>query len=75
VEPDPGAFAHGLVTLEDNTEVIYKVSGLYAPASDHAIAWDDPKLAIAWPRPAEHYILSPKDSAAPKLAEALGLFE
>ena len=43
----PKGFAHGFVTLEDDTEVLYKVSGLYSPAHERAIRFDDPAVGIA----------------------------
>ena len=64
----PEGFAHGFMTLEDNTEVSYKVSALYSPEHDRSIRWDDPAIGIEWPaelRP----ILSAKDHAAPLLAD------
>jgi len=66
----PAGFAHGFCTLEDDTEIAYKVSAPYDPALDRAIAWDDPALAISWPVTREAAILSPKDRAAPLLADA-----
>ncbi|MBI3179370.1 MAG: dTDP-4-dehydrorhamnose 3,5-epimerase [Deltaproteobacteria bacterium] len=64
----PPGFAHGFLALSD-AEVIYKQTGYHAPAHERAIAWNDPALAIAWPRPDP--ILSAKDAAAPRLAEVL----
>ncbi len=64
----PRGFLHGFVTLEPDTEVLYKVDAPYSRAHDGAVAWDDPDLAIAWPLDAAP-VLSEKDRAAPRLAD------
>lgn len=66
----PVGFAHGFCTLTDATIVAYKVTAAYDPALDRAIAWDDPALAIAWPVAPDAALLSAKDRAAPRLADA-----
>ncbi|XBQ16887.1 MAG: dTDP-4-dehydrorhamnose 3,5-epimerase [Oceanicaulis sp.] len=68
----PEGFLHGFVTLTPGTRVFYKVTAPYSAAHDGAIAWDDPDLAIDWPVDAP--ILSDKDAAAPRLANAAPLF-
>jgi dTDP-4-dehydrorhamnose 3,5-epimerase len=64
----PEGFAHGFVTLEDDTEVTYKVSALYSPEHDRSIRFDDPAIGIEWPLDGEP-VLSDKDAAAPLLAD------
>lgn len=66
----PKGFAHGFVTLTDDTEVIYKVTDLYSPEHDRSIRFDDPQIAIDWPFPASGLTLSEKDRNAPFLADA-----
>jgi dTDP-4-dehydrorhamnose 3,5-epimerase len=65
----PIGFAHGFVTLEDHSEVMYKVSDYYAPSSDGGIRWDDPDVAIDWPLPKSGAVLSPKDMMLPFLRD------
>lgn len=61
----PTGFAHGFCTLTDNTEVIYKVSAGYAPASEGGIMWNDPQIGIAWPSMLTAPILSDRDLSWP----------
>lgn len=71
----PGGFLHGFVTLEPETEVLYKVTGGYYDATaERGVIWDDPDLALPWPveRAAVH--LSGKDSRLPRLAECAAWF-
>lgn len=66
----PKGFAHGFITLTDDTEVIYKVTDDYAPEHDRSIRFDDPSIGINWPIPASGVQLSDKDKNAPLLANA-----
>jgi dTDP-4-dehydrorhamnose 3,5-epimerase len=45
----PEEFAHGFLTLEDNTEVFYQMSEFYYPDSARGIRWNDPAFSIDWP--------------------------
>lgn len=65
----PQGFAHGFIALEDDTDVLYKVTAAYSPASERTIRFDDPALGIDWPVDRSQIILSPKDESAPLLAE------
>lgn len=71
----PAGFAHGYVTLEDDCEVIYKVTDYYAPQCDRGIAWNDPALAIDWRFPAADLVLSDKDRKQPSLADSAPAFQ
>ena len=64
----PAGFAHGLMTLEADTEVLYKVSDYYAPDHDRGILWNDPALGIDWPITECEAVLSDKDRGQPLLS-------
>ena len=70
----PAGFAHGFLTLEDNTEVLYKVSDFYSPEHERGILWSDPALKVSWPEIDSELILSEKDKKYPPLKNAV-LFE
>jgi dTDP-4-dehydrorhamnose 3,5-epimerase len=70
----PVGFAHGLVTLEPNTEVLYKVSNVYSPEHDKGVLWSDPTLAIDWPVNAADAILSDKDRSQPMFSDLPAYF-
>lgn len=64
----PRGFAHGYSTLTDDCELAYKVDGLYAPATEGGIIWNDPDLAIDW-RVTGEPVLSDKDKVLPRLRD------
>ena len=64
----PVGFAHGYMTLEPDTEVIYKVSDHYAPAHETGLLWNDPALGIGWPLPESEAVLSDRDRGLPSFA-------
>ena len=57
----PEGFAHGFITLEDETEVTYQVSEFYTPGAEQGIRWDDPAFNIEWPL--DPKIISEKDKS------------
>jgi dTDP-4-dehydrorhamnose 3,5-epimerase len=71
----PRGFAHGFLTLEDETIFSYKVDSYYSAEHDRGIAYDDPAIGIEWPMPAKELILSDKDTRQPKLEESEELFD
>ena len=62
----PAGFAHGFLTLTDDTEVTYLVSSYYAPKAGVGVRYDDPALGISWPR--EVTQISAQDQGWPLLA-------
>ncbi len=71
----PAGFGHAFVTLEDDTEILYRVSQHYSKDHDAAIRWNDPDIGVAWPVGEADVILSQKDTAAPLLRDARALFD
>ena len=66
----PPGFLHGLCTLEDNTEIVYKMAcSEYDPATECGALWNDPDLALPWPVAPDRAILSEKDRVRPRLAD------
>lgn len=64
----PKGFAHGFLALEEDTVVYYKSTFGHAPAAERSLSYCDPAVGIEWPL--EPKLISPKDAAAPTLAEA-----
>lgn len=65
----PEGFAHGFLTLEDDTDFLYKCTAPYAPQSEHTLAWDDPAVGIEWPKLGMAPIISEKDARGVALAD------
>ena len=65
----PKGFAHGFITLTEDTEVQYKVDELYSPEHDRGIAYNDTTINIDWPLEGTP-ILSDKDKVAKSLQDA-----
>ncbi|PYQ58835.1 MAG: dTDP-4-dehydrorhamnose 3,5-epimerase [Acidobacteria bacterium] len=65
----PPGFAHGFCVMSESAHVLYKCTTFYEKDDEIALLWNDPEVGIAWPT--ETPLLSPRDQAAPKLAEIL----
>jgi dTDP-4-dehydrorhamnose 3,5-epimerase len=61
----PAGLAHGFLTLEDDTQLLYLLSGHHAPGHEIGVRWDDPTLAVAWP--ATPSVISERDASLPTL--------
>ncbi len=59
----PEGVAHGFLTLEPHTDVIYQIAPAYRPGHEAGVRWDDPAFAITWPAPPA--LISPRDAAYP----------
>lgn len=68
----PEGFAHGFLTLEDNTIFSYKCSNFYNKASEDSLVWNDPNLDIDWK--IDRPILSEKDKISKMFNEFKSLF-
>lgn len=56
----PERFAHGYITLEDNTDTSYMVGEYYTPGVEGGLMYDDPRLGLRWPIPVQ--CISEKDA-------------
>ncbi|WP_298174890.1 dTDP-4-dehydrorhamnose 3,5-epimerase [Novosphingobium sp.] len=65
----PQGFAHGFLTLEDDTDFLYKCDAPYAPQHEHSLAWDDPDVGIEWPLDGIEVQLSAKDAKGTRLSD------
>lgn len=63
----PQGFAHGFLTLENDTFFAYKCTDYYVPEADAGIMWNDPEIGIDWPKLDVDVIVSKKDQVHPLL--------
>jgi dTDP-4-dehydrorhamnose 3,5-epimerase len=66
----PPGFVHGFYTVSEFAQVEYKCTDVYDPGHELSILWNDPDLAVDWPLSGESPVLSPKDAAGLRLADA-----
>ncbi|BDC39231.1 dTDP-4-dehydrorhamnose 3,5-epimerase [Paraburkholderia terrae] len=64
----PAGFAHGFMSLEDGTEVLYKTTDFWYPEHERTLLWSDTRLAIGWPMDGEPLVAA-KDAAGKPLDE------
>ncbi|MCB4858139.1 dTDP-4-dehydrorhamnose 3,5-epimerase [Sphingobium sp. PNB] len=64
----PPGFAHGFLSLSDDTHLLYKCTDYYAPADERALIWNDPDIGIEWPI-VHMPCLSARDAAAGRLVD------
>ena len=65
----PEGFAHGFLVLSDTAEFVYKCTDVYDPTSEGGIPWNDPDLAVDWPKLDVDYKTSEKDNAHPSFKD------
>jgi dTDP-4-dehydrorhamnose 3,5-epimerase len=63
----PEGFAHGFLTMEDDTEVFYQMSEFYTPECARGVRWNDPAFNITWPLGVT--VISEKDGQYPNFTE------
>ncbi|MEI9963407.1 MAG: dTDP-4-dehydrorhamnose 3,5-epimerase [Caulobacteraceae bacterium] len=59
----PEGVAHGFLTLEPDTDVLYQIAPAYRPGFEAGVRWNDPAFAIDWPM--QPTVISPRDAAYP----------
>jgi dTDP-4-dehydrorhamnose 3,5-epimerase len=59
----PEGVAHGFLTLEANTDVLYQISPGYRPGHEAGVRWNDPAFGVAWPEPPQ--VISQRDASYP----------
>lgn len=63
----PPGCAHGFLTREPETTILYYMGSRFVPGADRGIRWDDPELAIPWPAPPA--VISERDATYPLFAD------
>lgn len=63
----PNGCAHGFLTLEDDSDMIYCHTGFYDSAEERGVKYDDPRLDISWPDEVKH--ISKRDASHPYLGQ------
>ena len=63
----PEGFAHGFLTLDDDTEVSYQISQFYSPEHGAGVRWNDPAFGIAWP--GDVTVIAERDRTYPDFRE------
>ncbi|MBK5222595.1 MAG: dTDP-4-dehydrorhamnose 3,5-epimerase [Acidimicrobiia bacterium] len=61
----PEGFAHGFITLADDSDVYYHMGATYRPEAARGFRWDDPSVGIDWPSPP--VVISEADASYPDL--------
>ncbi|RAK59996.1 dTDP-4-dehydrorhamnose 3,5-epimerase [Phenylobacterium hankyongense] len=59
----PEGVAHGFLTLEADTDVLYQIAPMFEPGHEAGVRWDDPAFGISWPRAPQ--VISDRDQAFP----------
>lgn len=67
----PRGFAHGFITLEDDTEILYMIDEFYSPEHSRGIRWDSPEIKIQWPIVPK--VVSQRDKNFPTLSKFFSL--
>jgi dTDP-4-dehydrorhamnose 3,5-epimerase len=62
----PEGFAHGFITLEDETDVVYLMGKSYVADAARGFPWNDPRVGIQWPLKPE--VIGAKDLSWPELS-------
>jgi dTDP-4-dehydrorhamnose 3,5-epimerase len=70
----PAGFAHGFLTLEDDTLFAYKCTNVYSSEHDRGVKFDDPVIGIQWPDLGEELTISEKDQKQPLLKDIIQEF-